>query len=157
MAGSLARVEQAAVDLGLSITVVEMPESTRTAVEAATACDCEVGQIVKSLVFTGSETGDLFLFLVCGDNQVDIEKAAIAAEQPLERADPSLVRKKTGFAIGGVSPIGHKQPIVTFADEDLLNYQEVWAAAGTPRAVFAVDPTSLIKKTKAKTTDLKLS
>jgi prolyl-tRNA editing enzyme YbaK/EbsC (Cys-tRNA(Pro) deacylase) len=157
MASSLARVKQNAIDLGLSIAVVEMPESTRTTVEAAAACDCEVGQIVKSLIFAGSETAELFLFLVCGDNQVDIKKATTAAKQLLERADPNLIRKKTGFAIGGVSPIGHKQPIVTFADEDLLKYQEVWAAAGTPRAVFAVDPTLLISKTDAKTMDLKLS
>ncbi len=156
MGSSLNRVKQAAADLDLDIEIIEMPDSTRTAVEAAEACNCEVGQIVKSLVFSNKTQDTLFLFLVAGNNQVDMVKAATVAGQLLERADPTVVRKETGFAIGGVSPLGHKKPIATFADQDLLSHSLIWAAAGSPKGVFSSDPRVLLEKSQAKVCDLKL-
>ncbi|MEO9960570.1 MAG: YbaK/EbsC family protein, partial [Nisaea sp.] len=100
------------------------------------ACGCDVTQIVKSLIFKGGETGALKLLLVSGANQVDLEKAAALVGEPLERADLKEVRKITGFAIGGVSPLGHLTPVETWMDESLLSFETVWAAAGAPNAVF---------------------
>ncbi|WP_420406253.1 YbaK/EbsC family protein [Nisaea sp.] len=143
MSKSVNRVKAAAEAAGLATEILRMPDSTRTAEEAAAACGCEVGQIVKSLIFKGAESGELKLLLVSGSNQVDLAKAAAAAGEPLGRADPKEVREITGFAIGGVSPIGHLVPVATWMDEDLLGYPTVWAAAGAPNAVFEVAPSAL--------------
>jgi len=132
-----------------------MPASTRTAEEAAAACGCAVGQIVKSLVFQGNRSGRLYLLLVSGANRVDMAKAAAQAGEPLDRADPRLVRERTGFAIGGVAPIGHLEPCPVLMDEDLLAYEVVWAAAGAPNAVFSVDPAKLQQATQACVTELR--
>ncbi len=132
-----------------------MPASTRTAEEAAAACGCAVGQIVKSLVFQGNRSGRLYLLLVSGANRVDMAKAAAQAGEPLDRADPRLVRERTGFAIGGVAPIGHLGPCPVLMDEDLLAYEVVWAAAGAPNAVFSVDPAKLQQATQARVTELR--
>ena len=100
-------------------------------------------QIVKSLVFDGAESGRLYLFLVSGANQLDLDKAAALAGEPLTRADPRRIRDDTGFAIGGVAPIGHQvEPLAAFADETLLGFDRVWAAAGAHDAVFAAEPSS---------------
>lgn len=125
MASSTDRVIGAAEATGLPIEVVTMPASTRTAEEAAAACGCAVGQIVKSLVFQGHRTGRLYLLLVSGSNKVDMDKAAALAGEKLDRADPRLVRERTGFAIGGVAPIGHLEPCPVLMDKDLLQYQTV--------------------------------
>ncbi len=153
-AGSIERVEQAARQAGLAIEVKRMGTSTRTAEEAAAQCDCAVSQIVKSLVFQGERSGRLYLFLVSGSNQLDLAKAAALTDEPLARADPRRVRDETGFAIGGVAPIGHQIAIAAFADEALLGYDRVWAAAGAHDAVFAAEPSALIKAAQARTAEL---
>jgi len=154
MAGSIERVTQAAADAGLTIEVQRMGASTRTAEEAAAQCGCTVAQIVKSLVFQGEASGKLFLFLVSGSNQLDLAKAAQLAGEPLKRADPRHIRDETGFAIGGVSPLGHLIAIPVFADQSLLAFDVVWAAAGAHDAVFAAEPSALIAAALATTADL---
>ncbi|MDW6022958.1 YbaK/EbsC family protein [Mesorhizobium sp. BAC0120] len=154
MAGSIERVEQAATAAGLQIAVRRMGASTRTAEEAAAQCGCTVGQIVKSLVFQGERSSRLYLFLVSGANQLDLAKAAALTGEPLVRADPRHVRDETGFAIGGVAPIGHRIAIAAFADDALLQYDRVWAAAGAHDAVFAAEPAALFKAANASTADL---
>jgi len=154
MSKSIKRVQQAARDLGLDMTVRRMPDSTRTAADAAHACGCAVGQIVKSLIFEGAETGALKLLLVSGANRVDLDRAAALVGELLARADAKRVREETGFAIGGVAPIGHLTPVDTYLDSALLDHAEVWAAAGAPDAVFAVSPRRLAEATGALTITL---
>ncbi len=154
MAGSIERVTRAAADAGLAIEVRRMGASTRTAEEAASQCGCGVAQIVKSLVFQGETSGRLYLFLVSGVNQLDLAKAAALAGEPLKRADPRHIRDETGFAIGGVSPIGHRIAIPAFADETLLGFDRVWAAAGAHDAVFAAEPKALVAAAKAQAAKL---
>lgn len=137
------RVRDAARARGLDIAVAEMAESTRTAEEAASACGCTVAQIVKSLVFQGAASGKPYLMLVSGSNRLDENAVAAVLGESLTRPDAAYVRDVTGFAIGGIPPLGHATPMQVFIDEDLLGYETVWAAAGTPRAVFAVDPKRL--------------
>ncbi|MEZ5758840.1 MAG: YbaK/EbsC family protein [Emcibacteraceae bacterium] len=149
MSKSIKRVEQAAADLGLNIRVKRMPESTRTAKEAATACGCEVGQIIKSLIFEGETTCDLVLLLVSGRHEVDLEKVSHKIGEKLKRADPNRIRSETGFAIGGVAPIGHLIPIKTYFDIALFTYENVWAAAGAPNAVFNANTQNLFEVIEA--------
>jgi prolyl-tRNA editing enzyme YbaK/EbsC (Cys-tRNA(Pro) deacylase) len=124
--------------LGLDVDVVKLAESTRTAAEAALAVGCTVEQIVKSLVFRAGERP--VLVLASGANFVDEEWLAALVGTPIKRARADFVRQHTGYAIGGVAPVGHPQPIPTFVDEDLLQYEKVWAAAGGPFTVFACSP-----------------
>ena len=140
---SAARVQGAAERLGLAISVREMPASTRTAEEAAAACGCDVAQIVKSLVFAGRDSGRPYLLLVSGKNRVDEARVAAVVGEPLTRPKADAVRAWTGYAIGGIPPFGHDAELPTFVDEDLLAYEVVWAAAGTPFAVFSVAPHAL--------------
>jgi prolyl-tRNA editing enzyme YbaK/EbsC (Cys-tRNA(Pro) deacylase) len=154
MAGSIDRVSEAARDAGLNIEIRRMGESTRTAEDAARQCGCAVGQIVKSLIFEGKDTGRLVLFLVSGDRQLDLGKAARLVGEELKRADPRRIRDETGFAIGGVSPIGHKIAIPAYADRTLLAYDVVWAAAGAHDAVFSSEPGALIAAAAASAQDL---
>lgn len=144
---SAARVQATLQALGLACTVMELPGSTRTAVEAAQAVGCSVGQIVKSLIFRGKDSSRPLLVLVSGSNRVDERKLAALAGESVEKADADFARLNTGFAIGGVPPVGHNQKITTFIDQDLLQYNEVWAAAGTPHAVFPIHPTDLARAT----------
>ena len=153
--GSTERVRAALAAAGLPDTIRTMPASTRTAQEAAAACGCTVGQIVKSLVFRGAVSGHVVLLLVSGANRVDAAAAEAAAGEPLERADPRLVRDETGFAIGGVAPLGHLRLVPVLMDEDLLQYELVWAAAGAPDAVFSVEPPALAKAAGATIVRLK--
>ena len=148
MSKSVARVERAAADLGLAIEVRRLGNS-RTAEDAARACGCDVGQIVKSLVFRGRDSGALVLLLVSGANRVDAGLAAHAAGEQLARADADEVRARTGFAIGGVAPIGHIEAPRIWIDRDLMRFSSVWAAAGAPDAVFAVAPEDLARATGA--------
>ncbi len=143
------RVAAAAQKLGLSIEIAIMPDTTRTAEDAAAACGCRVGQIVKSLVFTGAESGRDLLLLVSGDNRVDEAGVAAHLGEALERPRGAHVRKVTGFAIGGIPPFGHDAPLSTYIDEDLLKHDVVWAAAGTPNAVFSCAPHALRDATGA--------
>lgn len=129
-------VQAALQALNLDCQVVELPSSTRTAPEAAAAVGCTVGQIVKSLIFRGKESGRAVLTLVSGANRVNEGALAGLLGEPVGKADADFVRQQTGFAIGGVAPLAHAHPILTFIDEDLLKYEEIWAAAGTPNAVF---------------------
>ena len=137
------RVRQAAEAAGLAISIREMPQSTRTAEEAAAACGTSVGQIVKSLIFRGAASGEPVLLLVSGANRVDTGAVARTIGEALERMDADAVRSATGFAIGGVAPLGALAPIRTYMDEDLLAFATVWAAAGSPQAVFEVEPRAL--------------
>jgi prolyl-tRNA editing enzyme YbaK/EbsC (Cys-tRNA(Pro) deacylase) len=143
MSKSLRRVEAALEAAGLGTEVLEMPSETRTAVQAAQAAGCEVDQIAKSIVFQGAETGRIFLFVTAGGRMVSAEKAAALAGEPLTRADANEVRRVTGFAIGGVAPVGHLTPIPRFFDARLCEFPRIWAAAGTPRHIFAADPHDL--------------
>lgn len=145
------KVKDFAAKLGLTIHVREMPQSTRTAEEAAAACECDVAQIVKSLVFQGATSGTPYLLLVSGKNRVDQDGVAHGIGEALSRPDGRTVRAWTGFAIGGIPPFGHDRPMKTFIDPDLLVYDTVWAAAGTPQAVFSVDPKALAKAVDAVT------
>jgi prolyl-tRNA editing enzyme YbaK/EbsC (Cys-tRNA(Pro) deacylase) len=154
MTGSIDRVSLAARDAGLKIEIRRMGESTRTAGDAARQCGCVVGQIVKSLIFEGKDTGRLVLFLVSGDRQLDLGKAGALVGEELKRADPRRIRDETGFAIGGVSPIGHKVAIPAYADRTLLAYDVVWAAAGAHDAVFSSEPGALIAAAAASAQDL---
>ncbi|MDJ1159340.1 YbaK/EbsC family protein [Chelatococcus sp. SYSU_G07232] len=140
---SAMKVQQAAHDLGLAVSVREMLQSTRTAEEAAAACGCAVAQIVKSLVFEGRETGKPYLLLVSGRNRVNEKGVAATIGEALRRPDADKVRTLTSFAIGGIPPFGHATKLDTFIDEDLLAHDVVWAAAGTPFAIFSVDPKAL--------------
>jgi prolyl-tRNA editing enzyme YbaK/EbsC (Cys-tRNA(Pro) deacylase) len=144
------RVADAAAALGLSVAVKEMPASTRTAEEAAAACGCGVAQIVKSLVFAGVETGRPLLLLVSGRNRVDEEAVAARIGERFTRADPRKVREWTGYAIGGIPPLGHAEALPTWMDEDLLIHDQVFAAAGTPTCLFGVAPRALAEATGAR-------
>ncbi len=150
MSKSVKRVEQAARAAGLDLNVLRMPGSTRTASDAAQACRCSVSQIVKSMIFLGAESGSLKLLLVSGAHEVDLMQVREIIGEELLRADPKRVRAETGFAIGGVSPIGHLVPIETWIDSSLLGHDLVWAAAGAPDAVFSVAPAALQAATGAR-------
>ena len=147
LSASARKVQQALQALGLDLQVVELPGSTRTAVEAAQAVGCQVGQIVKSLVFKAKRSQRPILVVGSGQNRVDERRVEALIDEPLGKADADFVRQHTGFVIGGVPPVGHAQPMETFIDEDLLQYAEIWAAAGTPHAVFRLAPGDLVKMT----------
>ncbi|MGY6499931.1 MAG: YbaK/EbsC family protein [Acidimicrobiales bacterium] len=144
------RVAAAARDLGLTVEVAEFPEGTRTAADAAAAIGVDVGQIVKSLVFAVDD--EVVVALVSGPNRLDeraLAELAGGAGSVVGRVGADQVRAATGFPIGGVPPLGHAAELRTFLDEDLMQHQVVWAAAGTPRHVFSVDPTALATATGA--------
>lgn len=147
LSGSARRVQDALHAAGVGLKVVELPESTRTAAEAAQAVGCEVAQIAKSLVFRGRESGRAILIIASGDHRVDEGKAGAQVGERLEIAPAEFVRAETGFAIGGVPPVGHKKPLKTYIDRDLLEHEVIWAAAGTPHAVFQLRPKDLLALT----------
>ena len=133
-------MQQALDAHGAAFSVVQMPATTRTAQEAATAIGCTVAQIAKSILFKGATTGKPILVIASGVNRVNEARVAEHAGEPLAKASPDFVRDATGYVIGGVPPVGFPQPIETWIDEALLHFDEVWAAAGTPFAVFSLDP-----------------
>ncbi|MEM7287199.1 MAG: YbaK/EbsC family protein [Actinomycetota bacterium] len=141
------RFTTAAAEVGLDPAIQRFPEGTRTAVDAAAAVGCAVGQIVKSLVF--SVDGSPILILTSGANQVDTGLMSELLGARLEKADAAVVREATGFAIGGTPPLGHATPLRTLLDEDLLTHDEVWAAAGTPDTCFPIAPGDLATLTGA--------
>jgi prolyl-tRNA editing enzyme YbaK/EbsC (Cys-tRNA(Pro) deacylase) len=151
---SAQKVAKRAAELGLAVTIFEMAASTRTAAEAAAACSCRAGQIVKSLVFRGRTTGRALLILVSGDNRVDIKRVASDIGEAIERPDADWVRAETGYAIGGIPPLGHDRPLATFMDRALIAYATVWAAAGTPSCVMEIDPKGLATVTGARMIDV---
>lgn len=144
------RVRNAAEAAGLKVEIREMPQSARTAQEAAAACGTSVAQIVKSLIFEKAESGAPVLILVSGKNRVDEKAMKATIGEALARIDADRVRALTGFAIGGVAPLGSLTPLDTFMDADLMAFATVWAAAGAPHAVFEVEPQALAAATGAK-------
>lgn len=142
---SAQKVQNALNQHGLSLQVVELPASTRTAQDAATAVGCAVGQIAKSLIFKAEHSQRAVLVITSGSNRVNEKLIAGHLGEPVGKADADFVRTQTGFVIGGVPPVGHANPVETFVDEDLLQYEVIWAAAGTPNAVFQLTPSDLLK------------
>lgn len=132
---------------GINFKVIELPTSTRTAQDAATTIGCQLSQIVKSLIFKTQKTHKPILVLASGPNRINEQLIEKHLEEKIEKADADFTREVTGFAIGGIPPIGHKQPIQTFIDKDLLQLSELWAAAGTPNAVFNLKPEDLLTLT----------
>jgi prolyl-tRNA editing enzyme YbaK/EbsC (Cys-tRNA(Pro) deacylase) len=149
------RVQDALKALGVPCRVVELPASTRSAAEAAQAIGCRVEQIAKSLVFKGQSTDRPVLAIVSGANRVDEERLGELLGEPTAKADAEYVRQRTGYAIGGVPPVGHAESLACVIDEDLLRYDEIWAAAGTPRAVFRLTPADLQRITAGRVVSLK--
>jgi prolyl-tRNA editing enzyme YbaK/EbsC (Cys-tRNA(Pro) deacylase) len=135
---------------GFNYKVIEFTESTRTAQEAADRIGCQLGQIVKSLIFKGMSSNKGILVLTSGSNRVDENKISQYSGESIDRADPEFVRTVTGFAIGGVPPLGHAQLLDTYIDEDLFQYTDIWAAAGTPNAVFQLPSSELGKITNGR-------
>jgi len=144
---SAQRVQDALRRLGFAYEVIEFAQTTRTAGEAAAAVGCTVGQIAKSLVFKGRGSGRPLLVIASGANRVNEKAMRDLIGEPIERPDADFVRQQTGFAIGGVPPIGHAAPLAVYIDEDLLQYDVIWAAAGTPNAVFRLAPADLLRMT----------
>jgi prolyl-tRNA editing enzyme YbaK/EbsC (Cys-tRNA(Pro) deacylase) len=144
---SAQKIQDQLKSLGYDYTVIEHAESTRTAQEAADRAGCELGQIVKSLIFRGKDSGKPILVLTSGANRVDEKRISEYAGEAIGRADADFVRNVTGFAIGGVPPIGHIQNLETYIDEDFLHYPTIWAAAGTPNAIFELKTGDLQKMT----------
>ncbi|MBN1453266.1 MAG: YbaK/EbsC family protein [Anaerolineales bacterium] len=144
------KIQDTLRDLGFDLTVIEHTQSTRTAQEAADRVGVTLGQIVKSLVFKGKTSGKPILVLTSGANRVDEKRIKAYAGEKIERADANFVREVTGYAIGGVPPIAHVRPMETYLDEDLMQYNVIWAAAGTPNAVFELTPDELQKMTDGK-------
>ncbi|MFN3308207.1 MAG: YbaK/EbsC family protein [Anaerolineales bacterium] len=142
---SAQKVQEAIRQRGYALEVIELPQSTRTAVEAAQAVGCDVAQIVKSIIFKTKRTAKPVLVIASGANRVNEKVIEALIGEPLGKADAEFVRQQTGFVIGGVPPIGHIQPVQTFIDQDLLQYDEIWAAAGTPNAVFKLTPQMLVE------------
>jgi prolyl-tRNA editing enzyme YbaK/EbsC (Cys-tRNA(Pro) deacylase) len=148
MSKSLARVSAALLAAGVQTRPIQMPEATRTAAQAAQAAGCALDQIVKSIIFAG-ESGKLYLFLTAGGAMVNPALASDLAGEALGRADANAVRDVTGFAIGGVAPLGHLTPLPLWMDKNLLQFQTVWAAAGTPSHIFPIAPADLARITGA--------
>ncbi len=149
------KVQDLLTSLGFDCEVIEFQESTRTAQEAADRAGCTLGQITKSLIFKGRTTGKPILVLTSGANRVDEKLINEYAGEPIGRADADFVRSVTGFAIGGVPPLGHAQKMETYLDQDLLQFKTIWAAAGTPNAIFELTPAALQKMTDGKVVKVK--
>ena len=142
-------------DSGIGVTVRQFPADTRTALDAARVVGCEVGQIVKSLVFVAA--GKPVVALVSGANRVDEGRLAAVAGAPVTKADAEAVRRATGYSIGGVPPFGHATQVAVFMDRDLLDHASVWAAAGRPDSVFEISPERLRELSQAEVADLKVA
>ncbi|HVO18974.1 MAG TPA: YbaK/EbsC family protein [Anaeromyxobacter sp.] len=144
---SAQRVQAALSARGLDLQVVELEVTARSAAEAAAAVGCQVGQIAKSLVFRAGSSGRAVLVIASGANRVDLKRVEALLGEALEKPDADFVRAETGFAIGGIPPVGHDHPLLTVIDEDLLRFERIWAAAGHPNAVFALTPAQLVEMT----------
>lgn len=155
LSASAQKVQNILAERGTTLKVVEFIESTRTSAEAAERVGVSVGQIAKSLVFKAKTSGKAVLVIASGANRVDEKKIAAQLGEKIGRADPEFAREATGFVIGGIPPVGHGQELPTFLDEDLFQYQIIWAAAGTPNAVFELTPTQLAELTGGKVADIR--
>jgi prolyl-tRNA editing enzyme YbaK/EbsC (Cys-tRNA(Pro) deacylase) len=154
MSSASERFEEAARAAGLSLEIERFPQGTKTAADAAQAIGCEIGQIVKSLVFMAD--GRPFLALTSGSNRADPELlAGLVGSIEVRRANPDEAREATGYAIGGTPPLGHPSRLLVLVDRDLLSYEVVWAAAGTPDSVFPITPRELLRTTNAQVADFK--
>lgn len=145
---SARRVQDALEAAGFDLTVIELPVSARTAQDAARAIGCSIAQIAKSIVFRGEISGDPRLVVASGVNRVDVQRLSRLAGESVAMGNADFVRAVTGYAIGGVPPVGHTQSIRTWIDSDLLLHDEIWAAAGTPQAVFRLTPQALVDLTR---------
>jgi prolyl-tRNA editing enzyme YbaK/EbsC (Cys-tRNA(Pro) deacylase) len=152
---SAQKVQAALAAQGYTCLVQELPHMTRSAEEAAQAIGCTVAQIAKSLVFKTRQSQEPVLVIASGVNRVNGQKFAALIGEPLEKPDADFVRLHTGFVIGGVPPIAHAEKLATYIDEDLLQYPVIWAAAGTPFAVFQLTPADLVKMTEGKAISIK--
>ena len=152
---SAQKVQDTLQSLGFNLQVIEFEQTTRTSVEAAQAVGCEVGQIAKSLIFKGKQSGKAILIIASGANRVDEKKIKSILGEKVEKPDADFVREQTGFVIGGVPPVGHTQKLETLIDEDLLKFDEICGAAGTPNAVFKLAPQELVKMTGGKIANIK--
>src|SRR5262245_28227844 len=144
---SVQRVQDALAAAGAGHTVVTLAQSARTSADAARAVGCRVDQIAKSLVFRAEKTRRAVRVITSGANRVDEVKLTTLLDEPIARADADFVRARTGFAIGGVAPIAHAEPLTIVIDEDLMKWPEIWAAAGHPNAVFRLTPDDLVRMT----------
>jgi len=144
MSKSLKRVAAALQDLNLDVEIKEVGQA-RTAQEAADSLGCSVAQIANSIIFVGETSGQVFLFLTSGANRVDAERASRIAGEPLGKADAAIIRAQTGFAIGGVAPVGHTSPTPAWFDSHLLTFDIIYAAAGTPRHLFGLPPSKMLE------------
>ena len=156
LSSSAQKIQDLLLSLGYPYSVVEHAESTRTAQEAADRAGCELGQIVKSLIFRGKTSGKSILVLTSGANRVDEKLISGYAGETISRADADFVRAVTGYAIGGVPPIGHTEKMETYLDADFLSHQTIWAAAGTPNAIFELRTEDLQKMTGGKIAQVKV-
>jgi len=154
LSGSAKRVQDFLFAKGFSFEVKELPGSTRTAQEAADSIGCEVAQIAKSLVFSEKETGLPVLVIASGSNRVDLAKIEKTTGLKLGKADGKYVKERVGYAIGGIPPVGHDESLETILDTDLKKYEVIWAAAGTPFAVFQLKPADLESLTNGRWIDL---
>jgi len=152
---SVQKVQDTLKALGSPNDVLELQSTTRTSAEAAQAVGCSVGQIAKSIVFRATQTDKPILVIASGSNRVNEKRIESFISEPLGKADADYVRKHTGFVIGGVPPIGHLEKIEIFIDQDLLSYEEIWAAAGSPHAVFKLTPSDLVKMTGGRVVGIK--
>jgi prolyl-tRNA editing enzyme YbaK/EbsC (Cys-tRNA(Pro) deacylase) len=148
-------VQDALKALGFINEVMELQTTTRTSAEAAQAVGCRVEQIAKSIVFRGKQTDRPVLVIASGPNRINEKKIEALISEPIGKADANFVRQRTGFVIGGVPPVGHLEKIEIFIDEDLLKYDKIWAAAGTPNAVFKLTPSDLVKMTGGRIVSIK--
>jgi prolyl-tRNA editing enzyme YbaK/EbsC (Cys-tRNA(Pro) deacylase) len=144
------RVQDALAARGFPRQVQELSQPSRSAAEAASALGCRVDQIAKSLVFRGARSGRIVLVIASGANRVDETKVADLVGEEISKADAAFVRARTGFAIGGVPPVGHSESPETLLDEDLLQWEEIWAAAGTPHSIFKLTPGELVAMTQGR-------
>ena len=154
LSSSALKVQQALNAIGMQLEVVELPDSTRTSVEAAQAIGCLVGQIAKSIIFRALASQRPIMVIASGPNRVNEKVIETLIGEAIGKADADFVRQRTGFVIGGVPPVGHPEQIETFIDMDLLQYPEIWAAAGTPHAVFRLTPADLLRMTGGKLVQL---
>ena len=152
---SASKIQDELNKYGLELKVVTMSSSTRTCAEAANTIGCEVGQIVKSMIFRGKSTGLPVLIVASGNNRINEKRMKEYLGEPVSRPDAAFVQEVTGFAIGGIPPVGHTSKLPCFIDEDLFIYQEVWAAAGTPFDVFRLTPDQLTTITQGKVISVK--
>jgi prolyl-tRNA editing enzyme YbaK/EbsC (Cys-tRNA(Pro) deacylase) len=154
LSDSANRVQSFLIGKGFAFEVKELPDSTRTAQEAADSIGCDVAQIAKSLVFREKDSGQPVLVIASGSNRVNLAKIESMTGLKLGKADASYVKERVGYAIGGIPPVGHNQPLETILDADLMNYDVIWAAAGTPFAVFQLKPADLPSMTNGRWTEL---